>query len=126
MTSGDPGGRLAMGMRVRVARRHGATGVIDGFSVDKTVTPPRGVAWLVFDKGGHGLNWFADCEPVPFGQQPRAWQAGEMAARAARNLSVQAPCRYEPVEGDPAIRVCVTHDPDLGLYGDESCAGAPR
>ena len=30
-------------------------------------------------------------------------------------------CRYEPVEGDPAIRICVTHDPELGLYGDELC-----
>lgn len=33
------------------------------------------------------------------------------------------PCDYQPAEGDPAIRVCVTHDPDLGLYGDEECAG---
>jgi hypothetical protein len=30
-------------------------------------------------------------------------------------------CRYEPVEGDPAIRICVTHDPEFGLYGDELC-----
>jgi hypothetical protein len=30
-------------------------------------------------------------------------------------------CEYVPVEGDPAIRVCVTHDPEFGLYGDELC-----
>jgi hypothetical protein len=30
-------------------------------------------------------------------------------------------CDYQPVEGDPAITVCVTHNPDLGLYGDEWC-----
>lgn len=35
-----------------------------------------------------------------------------------------AACDYQPAEGDPAIRVCVTHDRDLGLYGDEDCAGA--
>jgi hypothetical protein len=33
-----------------------------------------------------------------------------------------ADCDYQPVEGDPAIRVCVTHDPEFGLYGDELCA----
>lgn len=33
-----------------------------------------------------------------------------------------APCDYQPVDGDPAIRVCMTHDPELGLYGDEWCA----
>lgn len=32
-----------------------------------------------------------------------------------------AQCQYEQVDGDPAIRVCVTHDPELGLYGDEWC-----
>jgi hypothetical protein len=30
-------------------------------------------------------------------------------------------CKYEPVEGDPAIRICVTHDPEFGLFGDELC-----
>lgn len=33
---------------------------------------------------------------------------------------------YEQVPGDPAIRVCVTHNPEFGLYGDEEChAGDP-
>lgn len=34
-----------------------------------------------------------------------------------------AACDYQPAEGDPAIRVCVTHDRNLGLHGDEDCAG---
>jgi hypothetical protein len=33
-----------------------------------------------------------------------------------------ARCDYQQVDGDPAIRVCVTHDPEFGLYGDEWCA----
>jgi hypothetical protein len=32
-------------------------------------------------------------------------------------------CDYRPVAGDPAIRVCAAHDPELGLYGGEFCAG---
>jgi hypothetical protein len=36
--------------------------------------------------------------------------------------SAPARCDYQPVDGDPAIRVCATHDPELGLYGDERCA----
>lgn len=32
-------------------------------------------------------------------------------------------CRYEQDPDDTAIRVCVVHAPDLGLYGDEVCAG---
>jgi hypothetical protein len=32
-------------------------------------------------------------------------------------------CRYECDPADPAIRVCATHQPDLGLYGGETCAG---
>jgi hypothetical protein len=32
-----------------------------------------------------------------------------------------AGCVYEETDGDPAIVVCVTHDPDYGLYGDEWC-----
>lgn len=31
-------------------------------------------------------------------------------------------CEYQDVPGDPAIRVCVVHNPDFGLYGDEFCA----
>jgi hypothetical protein len=30
---------------------------------------------------------------------------------------------YLGVPGDPAIRVCITHNPLFGLYGDEECAG---
>lgn len=33
------------------------------------------------------------------------------------------PCDYQPAEGDPAVRVCVTHAREFGLYGDEECAG---
>jgi hypothetical protein len=48
----------------------------------------------------------------------------EWGESAANRTSVfTQPCDYQPVEGDPAVRVCVTHDPDLGLYGDEQCAG---
>lgn len=36
-------------------------------------------------------------------------------------MSASERCRYEPVEGAPAIRICVTHDPEFGLYGDELC-----
>jgi hypothetical protein len=34
-------------------------------------------------------------------------------------------CRYQADPADPAIRVCLPHAPDLGLYGDEECSG-PR
>ena len=30
-------------------------------------------------------------------------------------------CIYQYVEGDPAIRVCITHDTDYGLYGEDYC-----
>lgn len=32
-----------------------------------------------------------------------------------------ARCVYQPVDDDPAIRVCATHRPDYRLYGDEWC-----
>lgn len=49
------------------------------------------------------------------------------AAGAARAPSRRpAACRYEQDTGDPAVRVCLTHAPDLGLYGDEACASASR
>jgi hypothetical protein len=31
-------------------------------------------------------------------------------------------CRYQSDPADPAVRYCLTHDPDLGLYGGEECA----
>jgi hypothetical protein len=34
-----------------------------------------------------------------------------------------AQCAYQAFADDPAIRVCVTHNPEFGLYGDELCAG---
>jgi hypothetical protein len=36
--------------------------------------------------------------------------------------TAQQSCVYEQVEGDAAIRVCLTHDRDFGLYADEWCA----
>jgi hypothetical protein len=30
---------------------------------------------------------------------------------------------YQPVDGDLAIRICMIHNPELGVYGDEECAG---
>jgi hypothetical protein len=36
-------------------------------------------------------------------------------------MAKKGKCNYQPVEGDPAIVVCVTHDPEFGLYGDEWC-----
>ena len=67
-------GELTAGMRVKVARRGGITGVIDGFSTDNTVAPPRPLASITFDDGGFGLNYTGDCEPVPYEQQPQSWQ----------------------------------------------------
>ena len=67
-------GELTVGQRVKVARRGGITGVIDGFSTDNTVTPPKPLASITFDDGGPGLNYTGDCEPVPYEQQPRSWQ----------------------------------------------------
>jgi hypothetical protein len=32
---------------------------------------------------------------------------------------------YEVLGGDPAARVCMTHNPALALYGDEECPGLP-
>lgn len=57
--------------------------------------------------------------------------SGKVLARYTAGRRVLAPgekaaCKYLPVPGDPAIRVCVTHDPDYGLYGDELCPGKPR
>jgi hypothetical protein len=43
-------------------------------------------------------------------------------AKVAVFTQPAARCAYQPAEGDPAVRVCVTHDPGLGLYGDEWCA----
>lgn len=41
---------------------------------------------------------------------------------AAWEDACTAACVYQDVPDDPAIRVCVTHDPEFGLYGDEACA----
>lgn len=39
----------------------------------------------------------------------------------ADDILSSALCDYKPVEGDPSVRVCMRHDPELGLYGDELC-----
>lgn len=41
--------------------------------------------------------------------------------REVREAVKAGKCVYQTVEGDPAIRICVTHNPDFGLYGDEWC-----
>lgn len=79
MTSND--GSLTVGMRVKVARRGGATGVVDQFLTDNRATPPKPVAGIDFDGAGYGFDYVTDCEPVPFAEQPAAWQ------RAAREES---------------------------------------
>lgn len=48
--------------------------------------------------------------------------AAEAAAPTQANGQQPEACKYEDVPGDPAIRVCVTHDRDFGLYGGEFCA----
>jgi hypothetical protein len=70
-------GSVAVGMRVTVERRGGITGVVSGFSTDNTVTPPKPLASITFDDAGPGLNYVADCTPVPWEQQPRSWQISE-------------------------------------------------
>ena len=37
------------------------------------------------------------------------------------DIPTKARCVYQAVEGNPAIRVCVTHRPEYGLHGDEWC-----
>jgi hypothetical protein len=54
----------------------------------------------------------------PAGDRARRWleDHGEDLPEPAGHV-------YASVDGDAAIRVCLTHDPDFGLYGTESCAG---
>lgn len=57
-----------------------------------------------------------------------AFRLGAGNVRIERRLTERAsanpqPCVFERDATDPAIRVCVTHDPALGLYDDEECAG---
>ncbi len=41
-------------------------------------------------------------------------------------MTVMSNCVYELAPDDPVLRVCVTHNPDLGLYENEQCTGNPR
>jgi hypothetical protein len=54
---------------------------------------------------------------------PASGQAAQVdaAIRLAAAFVKVRDCDYQRVEGDPAIRVCLAHNPDFGLYDDEVC-----